>query len=92
MINRFSVIATTLTVATLALGTVLSVSNTATAQRIVTCESENGRYTTCPMATQGGVRLVERLSDATCRGNWGWKKGYVWVDRGCRAKFIRNNR
>lgn len=89
MLNRFQIIATTFAITSLTIGTVLSFTDTAKAQRIITCESQNNRSTTCPMSTRGGVRLVKQLSDASCRGNWGYKQGYVWVRNGCRAEFVR---
>ena len=87
MVNRLQVIATTVSVLTI--GTVVSLPNKALAQRVVTCESEHDRTTTCAMRTEGGVRFVRQLSDASCRGNWGWRRGYVWVRNGCRAEFAR---
>lgn len=88
-LNRFQMTASALAITSLMVGTVLSFSDTANAQRIVTCQSENNHYITCPMVTRYGVRLVKKLSDASCRGNWGYKQGYVWVKNGCRAEFIR---
>ena len=53
------------------------------------CGSEDGRYRTCPVDTRGGVRLVSQLSRKDCvQGQtWGYKRDYIWVDRGCRADF-----
>lgn len=61
----------------------------ANAQNVVTCESYGGRRQTCRVDTRGEVRLVRRLSDASCvRGrSWGTTTGGVWVDDGCRAQF-----
>ncbi len=61
----------------------------ANAQNVVTCESYGGRRQTCRVDTRGEVRLVRRLSDASCvRGRtWGTTSNAVWVDDGCRAQF-----
>jgi Protein of unknown function (DUF3011) len=55
----------------------------------VKCESEDQKYTRCPVSTAGGVTLVEHLSDSPCRYNdtWGFDRKGIWVDRGCRATF-----
>ena len=60
----------------------------ASAQTIY-CGSENGRRQRCPVDTRGGVRLVNQKSEASCiQGrSWGYKRDYIWVDRGCRADF-----
>ncbi len=88
MVNRFRVVTTAIAVATLAVGTVFSVSKPATAQqRFVTCESQNNQRKLCRMDTQGGVRLVKQLSRTSCNGNWGYTRNAVWVRNGCRAEF-----
>lgn len=92
MVNRFQVIATTFALASLGVGTVFSLADTAVAQRVVTCESENGKTTTCPINTQGGVRLVQQLSRTSCNGNWGYRNNRVWVRNGCRAEFAAGRR
>ena len=55
----------------------------------VYCASDDGRRRTCDVDTRGGVRLLEQKSTAACiQGRtWGYKKNYIWVDRGCRADF-----
>ncbi len=61
----------------------------------VTCASQNYRYTRCPMKTSYGVKIVAQLSAG--RGEcvegrtWGWDSGGVWVDGGCRGRFIQGN-
>ena len=87
MVNRFRVVTTAFAVATLAVGTVFNVSKPATAQRVVTCESQNNQRKICRMDTQGGVRLVKQLSRTSCSGNWGSTRNGVWVRNGCRAEF-----
>jgi hypothetical protein len=57
--------------------------------RVVRCESRDGRTSYCRMDTRGGVRLVRQFSDSACiRGRtWGVRGDAVWVTRGCRARF-----
>ncbi|MCW5580156.1 MAG: DUF3011 domain-containing protein [Luteimonas sp.] len=57
--------------------------------RTVRCESKGGRSHRCDVDTRGGVTLVRQLSDTRCvQGrNWGWDRGGIWVDGGCRAEF-----
>jgi hypothetical protein len=57
--------------------------------RVVRCESRDGRTAFCRMDTRGGVRLVRQFSDSACiRGRtWGVRGDAVWVTRGCRARF-----
>ncbi|HEX8695221.1 MAG TPA: DUF3011 domain-containing protein [Longimicrobium sp.] len=66
----------------------------AAAQRLVTCQSYDGRTNHCRVDTRGGVRLVRRLSEASCsRGRtWGTDRGGIWVSRGCRAQFAVGER
>ena len=58
--------------------------------RVVRCESRDGRTSYCRMDTRGGVRLVRQFSDSACiRGRtWGVRGDAVWVTRGCRARFM----
>lgn len=59
----------------------------------VNCSSEDGRRKYCPVDTRDGVRMVKQRSDATCAqgSTWGYDRGGIWVDRGCRADFIVGN-
>ena len=54
----------------------------------VTCASD-GKMRSCVANTSRGVELVRQLSDRSCRldYSWGWDRGYIWVDKGCRAEF-----
>ncbi|HXH03616.1 MAG TPA: DUF3011 domain-containing protein [Candidatus Competibacteraceae bacterium] len=58
--------------------------------RTVTCESHGDKETYCRADTRGGVRLVEQLSRADCTEGqtWGYDRSGIWVDRGCRARFV----
>lgn len=57
--------------------------------RIVRCESRDSRTNWCRIDTRGGVRLVRRLSNASCyQGrSWDWDRSGIWVSNGCRADF-----
>lgn len=53
------------------------------------CSSNDGGRRFCPANTGRGVRLIRQISQSPCiQGRtWGWDRGGVWVDRGCRADF-----
>ncbi|WP_416209835.1 DUF3011 domain-containing protein [Nostoc sp. LEGE 12447] len=87
MIMRLPIISITFLVASLTTGTVLSVAAPASAQEIITCSSQNNRRNTCAINTRGRVRLIRQLSNASCRGNWGYGRNRIWVKNGCRAEF-----
>ncbi|HYG04892.1 MAG TPA: DUF3011 domain-containing protein [Stenotrophomonas sp.] len=55
----------------------------------VTCSSNDNRRSQCPAPFSGRAVLVENLSSTRCveGSNWGSGRGFVWVDRGCRARF-----
>jgi hypothetical protein len=59
----------------------------------VTCESQGDKRTECPMDTNGAVRVVRQLSNSPCTEgvSWGLSKHAVWVERGCRAVFARED-
>jgi hypothetical protein len=54
-----------------------------------TLSSNDGKRVSRRVDTSGGVRLIRRLSDASCvQGrSWGYDRNSVWVDDGCRAEF-----
>ncbi|MEP6482854.1 MAG: DUF3011 domain-containing protein [Rudaea sp.] len=57
--------------------------------RSVVCESiDNGRNS-CPIRTDGRVRMVEQFSKTPCvkHDNWDVEDNGVWVSGGCRARF-----
>lgn len=56
----------------------------------ISCSSDDGKRHYCPADTRGGVRLLKQRSDSACNQgySWGFDRGGVWVDRGCRADFI----
>jgi len=58
---------------------------------VLRCESDDGRSRFC--AVPGWARDVDirrQRSDAPCEYgySWGFRRGGVWVDRGCRADFV----
>ena len=55
----------------------------------ISCSSDDGHRHYCPADTRGGVRLLKKRGDAACNQgySWGFDRGGVWVDRGCRADF-----
>jgi len=61
--------------------------------QVVTCASDDMRRNVCRVNTNGGVRLVRQRSDADCvfQRTWGYDRGGIWVDRGCRADFEVGN-
>lgn len=58
--------------------------------REVRCESRNEREQFCRVDTRGGVRIVDQRSDAPCiyGRTWGYDRRGIWVDGGCRARFV----
>jgi hypothetical protein len=62
----------------------------AQSNREVLCESQAKDFKYCPVATRGSVRVVRTLSETQCILNrtWGYDAKGIWVDRGCRARFL----
>ena len=62
----------------------------------LTCQSQDQRYQLCrvDLGRAGTVRMVERLSKARCvlGESWGHNRAGIWVDRGCRARFVVSRR
>lgn len=57
--------------------------------RSVRCESINYRPARCAMDVYGPPQL-QRVNGGTCiQGQtWGWDRGGIWVNNGCRADFL----
>ena len=53
------------------------------------CESNDGRPRRCNANVRSGVDLIRQLSKTRCvQGQtWGWDRGGVWVQNGCRGEF-----
>jgi hypothetical protein len=56
----------------------------------VICSSKDRRYNECRTPFRGRARLIENISDTRCveGRNWGSRQGMVWVDDGCRGRFV----
>lgn len=57
----------------------------------IQCESQNNRMTRCRApAHWAGAELAQQLSQTACveGRTWGFDRGYVWVDGGCRGRFV----
>lgn len=59
-------------------------------QQSVICSSKDNRYRECRTPFRNRARLIENISDTRCieGQNWGSRQGLVWVDRGCRGRFM----
>ena len=55
----------------------------------VNCSSNNGKRNYCSADTSRGVILIRQISGSPCvqGSTWGYNRGQIWVDRGCRADF-----
>jgi hypothetical protein len=55
----------------------------------IECRSRDKRYNECWTGYQGRPELVAQLSKTACieGTTWGFRRGYVWVDRGCQGVF-----
>lgn len=62
------------------------------AGQLVRCESDKNRHQRCNINVARDVRLERQLSKTRCvqRQNWGWDRGGIWVNGGCRADFRVN--
>jgi hypothetical protein len=56
----------------------------------VVCESKDNRRRECATGFRGRAVLSQNLSKTACQEgqNWGSGNGMVWVDRGCRGRFV----
>jgi hypothetical protein len=91
MVARLAKMVTSLAIASISIGSLLSFAPPASAQQIIVCESQNNRRNTCAIPATGRVRLIRQLSDAECRGNWGFNRNRIFVRNGCRAEFAVGN-
>jgi hypothetical protein len=57
----------------------------------VTCESRDGRYRECRTPIAATARLSQTLSSTPCveGRSWGRVAGAIWVNNGCRARFVQ---
>ena len=63
-------------------------------KQVIYCASDDMHRNFCNVNTGEGVRLIRQRSDADCIYNrtWGFERGRIWVDRGCRADFVIGGR
>ena len=56
----------------------------------IKCESNDNGRNACPLPFSGHVRLVDQLSRTPCvkHQNWDVQDGSIWVQDGCRARFV----
>ena len=54
---------------------------------VIRCESRRNRRHQCNVETGGRVEMIRALSRDCRRGNWGFTRRHIWVERGCRADF-----
>ena len=59
----------------------------------VLCESKDNRRRQCNTGFRGRAALSQNLSKTRCveGQNWGSGNGFVWVDLGCRARFVEGS-
>ncbi|WP_107669609.1 DUF3011 domain-containing protein [Cyanothece sp. BG0011] len=66
-------------------------NNNSSDGRTITCNSDNGQYTTCPVSLgrDDWIVLDRQLSQAGCweGDTWGYDSQKIWVDNGCRGVF-----
>lgn len=57
----------------------------------VLCHSDDNGYHECVTPFRGRVSVSREVSDIRCveGRSWGWREGFVWVDQGCGAVFVR---
>ena len=67
---------------------------TAWSDQQIRCESEGAHYKYCRIETHGYVRMTRQLSKTNCSQGrtWDFDRGGIWVDDGCRAEFVVEER
>lgn len=58
--------------------------------RVILCESIKYRPARCPVDVYNGATIVQDISGSCNRRSWGWDRGGVWVNNGCRGRFRVN--
>lgn len=75
----------------LAVGAIAAAIASGSNNDTITCSSDRGRFTRCPVDIRRGdrVRLRRQLSSAGCweGSTWGYDRNGIWVDGGCRGEF-----
>lgn len=54
------------------------------------CQSRKFRYTTCRTGVRARFELIGQYGKSACveGRTWGQSPGLIWVDKGCRARFV----
>lgn len=54
------------------------------------CESRKYRYTTCRTGVRARFEIIGQYGKSPCveGRSWGQSPGVIWVDQGCRARFV----
>lgn len=61
--------------------------------RAIACESQGNQYTECRSYFRAPVIVQQRSKRSCVRGRtWGYERGIIWVDNGCRAVFAEGAR
>ncbi len=56
---------------------------------LVECSSWNYRPARCAARINRGVRIASVIAGECVEGqSWGWDRGGIWVNNGCRARFL----
>jgi hypothetical protein len=60
--------------------------------QVITCESDRSAYRECATGFRNIPQVESQLSNVRCveGRNWGHRPGMVWVQGGCRARFIES--
>lgn len=66
----------------------------AISDQTIKCKSKHYQYKLCPIETHGYVYIKKQISDTRCdQGrNWDYDRRGIWVDDGCGAKFVVEDR
>lgn len=60
---------------------------------IMICESHNYNKQYCSAYLNGrDVFILRQLSSSSCQNNWGYDRNGIWVNNGCRAEFVVEDR
>jgi hypothetical protein len=80
--------------ATAAVFAAVTLPGAAWSDQRVRCESNHNHYTRCDIEIHGRVRVLRQRSLTKCRlgDNWGYDRAGIWVDNGCRADFLVEER
>ncbi|PZN92053.1 MAG: hypothetical protein DCF31_17950, partial [Alphaproteobacteria bacterium] len=59
--------------------------------QVIECSSRNYRPARCAATIRAGAEVERVLGGECIQGrSWGWDRGGIWVNNGCRARFRIN--